>query len=61
MESPIPVLFLALMGFCTSAIDARVFLPYLGLLLYLMITSAPLIEVSPPEARAVMAKVMAMR
>lgn len=31
-------LFLALMGFCTSAIDARVFLPYLGLLLYLMIT-----------------------
>ncbi len=31
-------LFLALMGFCTSAADARIFLPYLALLLYLMIT-----------------------
>lgn len=31
-------LFLALMGFCTSASDARIFLPYLALLLYLMIT-----------------------
>ena len=31
-------LFLALMGFCTQATDARVFLPYLALLLYLMIT-----------------------
>lgn len=31
-------LFLALMGFCTSASDARIFLPYLALLLYMMIT-----------------------
>ena len=31
-------LFLALMGFCTSASDARIVLPYLALLLYLMIT-----------------------
>ena len=31
-------LFLALMGFCTSASDARIFLPYLALLLYLMIS-----------------------
>lgn len=40
-------LFLALMGFCTSAIDARVFLPYLGLLLYLMITELYLKKENP--------------
>ena len=40
-------LFLALMGFCTSAIDARVFLPYLGLLLYLMITELYLKKKNP--------------
>lgn len=40
-------LFLALMGFCTSAIDARVFLPYLGLLLYLMITELYLKKTNP--------------
>ncbi len=40
-------LFLALMGFCTSAIDARVFLPYLGLLLYLMITELYLKKANP--------------
>ena len=31
-------LFLAIMAFCMSITDARVFLPYLALLLYLMIT-----------------------
>lgn len=31
-------LFLAVMGFCQSTIGAQVFLPYLALLLYLMIT-----------------------
>lgn len=40
-------LFLALMGFCTSAADARVFLPYLGILLYLMITELYLKKKNP--------------
>lgn len=40
-------LFLALMGFCTDATDARVFLPYLGLLLYLMITELYLKKKNP--------------
>lgn len=34
-------LFLALMAFCTQVTSARVFLPYLLLLLYLMITAWP--------------------
>ena len=40
-------LFLALMGFCTSATDTRVFLPYLALLLYLMITELYLKKKNP--------------
>jgi phosphatidate cytidylyltransferase len=40
-------LFLALMGFCTQATDARVFLPYLALLLYLMITELYLKKKNP--------------
>lgn len=40
-------LFLALMGFCTSASDARIFLPYLALLLYLMITELYLKKSNP--------------
>lgn len=40
-------LFLALMGFCTSASDARIFLPYLALLLYLMITELYLKRPNP--------------
>lgn len=40
-------LVMALMGFCTSSIDARVFLPYLGLLLYLMITELYLKKKNP--------------
>lgn len=40
-------LFLAIMGFCTAATDARVFLPYLGLLLYLMITELYLKKKNP--------------
>ena len=40
-------LFLALMGFCTSAADARIFLPYLALLLYLMITELYLKRPNP--------------
>ncbi|MCD8182917.1 MAG: phosphatidate cytidylyltransferase [Bacteroides sp.] len=40
-------LFLALMGFCTSAADARIFLPYLALLLYLMITELYLKKKNP--------------
>lgn len=42
-------LFLALMGFCTSASDARIFLPYLALLLYLMITELYLKRDNPLE------------
>ncbi len=40
-------LCLALMGFCTQAADARIFLPYLGLLLYLMITELYLKRSNP--------------
>lgn len=40
-------LFLALMGFCTSTTGARVFLPYLTLLLYLMITELYLKKKNP--------------
>lgn len=40
-------LFLALMAFCTSATDARVFLPYLVLLLYMMITELYLKKKNP--------------
>ncbi|WP_300814785.1 phosphatidate cytidylyltransferase [uncultured Bacteroides sp.] len=40
-------LFLALMGFCTQAADSRIFLPYLGLLLYLMITELYLKKKNP--------------
>ena len=40
-------LCLALMGFCTQATDARVFLPYLALLLYLMITELYLKHKNP--------------
>lgn len=40
-------LFLALMGFCTSAADTRIFLPYLSLLLYLMITELYLKKKNP--------------
>ena len=35
-------LFLAMMGYCTSVSDARIFLPYLLLLLYLMIAESVL-------------------
>lgn len=41
-------LFLALMSFCTQqSVGARVFLPYLGLLLYMMITELYLKEKNP--------------
>ena len=40
-------LCLALMGFCTQATDARVFLPYLALLLYMMITELYLKHKNP--------------
>lgn len=40
-------LFLALMSYCTYATDARVFLPYLALLLYLMITELYLKKDNP--------------
>lgn len=40
-------LFLALMAFCTQVTDARVFLPYLLLLLYLMITELYLKKKNP--------------
>lgn len=40
-------LCLALMGFCTQAADARIFLPYLALLLYLMITELYLKRSNP--------------
>lgn len=40
-------LCLAMMGFCTQATDARVFLPYLALLLYLMITELYLKHKNP--------------
>lgn len=41
-------LFLALMSFCTQqAVGARVFLPYLGLLLYMMITELYLKKKNP--------------
>lgn len=40
-------LFLALMAFCTQGADARVFLPYLTLLLYLMITELYLKKENP--------------
>ena len=40
-------LFLALMAYCTSTSDARVFLPYLALLLYLMITELYLKKKNP--------------
>lgn len=40
-------LFLALMAFCTMMADARVFLPYLALLLYLMITELYLKRKNP--------------
>ena len=41
-------LFLALMGFCTQqSVGARVFLPYLGLLLYMMITELYLKKKNP--------------
>lgn len=40
-------LFLALMGFCTLTTDARVFLPYLALLLYLIITELYLKKKNP--------------
>lgn len=40
-------LFLAIMGFCTQAADARMFLPYLGMLLYLMITELYLKKENP--------------
>ncbi|WP_297328471.1 phosphatidate cytidylyltransferase [uncultured Bacteroides sp.] len=40
-------LFLAIMAFCMSITDARVFLPYLALLLYLMITELYLKKKNP--------------
>ena len=40
-------LFLAVMAFCTGATDAQVFLPYLLLLLYLMITELYLKKENP--------------
>ena len=40
-------LFLAVMGFCQSTIGAQVFLPYLALLLYLMITELYLKKKNP--------------
>lgn len=40
-------LCLALMGFCTQAADTRIFLPYLALLLYLMITELYLKRSNP--------------
>ena len=40
-------LFLAIMGYCTSASDARIFLPYLALILYLMITELYLKKKNP--------------
>ena len=40
-------LFLAMMGYCTSLSDARVFLPYLLLLLYLMIAELYLKKSNP--------------
>lgn len=40
-------LFLAMMGFCTSASDVRIFLPYLALVLYLMITELYLKKSNP--------------
>ena len=40
-------LFLAMMAFCTQVTDARVFLPYLLLLLYLMITELYLKKKNP--------------
>ena len=40
-------LCLALMGFCTQAADARIFLPYLALLLYMMITELYLKHKNP--------------
>ena len=40
-------LCLALMGFCTQSADARIFLPYLALLLYLMITELYLKRSNP--------------
>ena len=40
-------LFLAVMGFCQSTIGAEVFLPYLALLLYLMITELYLKKKNP--------------
>ena len=41
-------LFLALMSFCTQqSVEARVFLPYLGLLLYMMITELYLKKKNP--------------
>ena len=42
-------LFLAVMAFCTGATDAQVFLPYLLLLLYLMITELYLKKENPLE------------
>ena len=40
-------LFLAMMGYCTAVSDARIFLPYLLLLLYLMITELYLKKSNP--------------
>lgn len=40
-------LFLAIMGFCMQATDSRVFLPYLALLLYLMISELYLKKKNP--------------
>ena len=40
-------LFLAVMAFCTGATDAQVFLPYLFLLLYVMITELYLKKANP--------------
>lgn len=40
-------LFLAVMGFCQSAVGSQVFLPYLALLLYLMITELYLKKKNP--------------
>lgn len=40
-------LFLAVMGFCQSTIGAQVFLPYLALLLYLIITELYLKKKNP--------------
>lgn len=40
-------LFLAMMGYCTSLSDARIFLPYLLLLLYLMISELYLKKENP--------------